>query len=137
MADAVRDTYSKVLSNNLNLLMKIYGSNRKKVSYEIEVPYTTYTDWVKGKTYPKIEGIQKIAEYFHVEVADLSRDISKDSDLLKRLLAYADGVANIEEEKLRMFEHKSLQQRIDEYNGKIEVYEYDWSDLMEGDYFEE
>lgn len=137
MTEIVRETYSKMMSDNLNLLMDVYGYNRKQVSSEINVPYTTYTDWVKGKTYPKIEGIQKLADFFHVEVSDLSRDISLDKALIQRLSSYKDGILSSEKEKNHMFEHKSLKQRIEECDGKLEVYEYDWSDLMEGEYFDE
>lgn len=137
MAEIVRETYSRIMSDNLIFLMKIYGYNRKQVSSGIDVPYTTYTDWVKGKTYPKIEGIQKLAEFFHVEVSDLSRNISLDKELIVRLTAYTEGLLNNGEEKKPMFEHKSLMQRIEEYDGQIEVYEYDWSDLLEGDFFDD
>lgn len=137
MAEAARDTYCKILSDNLNYLMKLYGYSRKHVSNEINVPYTTYTDWVNGKTYPQIESIQKLADCFHIEVSDLSRDISANSSLVKRVEAYAKGMFELCKEENVMFEHKSLQQRIDEYDGKVEVYEYDWSGLGETEYFNE
>lgn len=136
MAEATRNIYCKILSNNLTFLMKMNGYSRKYVSNAINVPYTTYTDWVKGKTYPQIESIQKLADCFHIEVADLSRDITADEKLIKRMEAYIKGLADMEED-INMFEHKSLKQRIAEYEGQIEVYEYDWSDLGERDYFNE
>lgn len=135
--NAARDVYSKILSDNLNLLMKLHGYTRKQVSAGINVPYTTYTDWVKGKSYPQIEGLQRLAEFFHIEVSDLSRDILSDKTTMKRLETYAQKTMDFDKEEQYMFEHKSLQQRIDEYDGKLEICEYDWSDLLEGDYFGE
>ena len=41
------------------------------------VKYTTFTDWVKGNTYPRIDKIELMANYFGIEKSDLVEDRSK------------------------------------------------------------
>ena len=39
-----------------------------KVSQETEIPQSTFSDWKSGKSRPKIEKLQKLANYFHVPI---------------------------------------------------------------------
>lgn len=61
----------KVLSNNIKKLMKQHGVERLKMAADLNVKYTTLTDWINGNTYPRIGSIEKIANYFNVEKSDL------------------------------------------------------------------
>ena len=38
------------------------------------VKYTTFTDWVKGNSYPRIDKIEMMANYFGISKADLVED---------------------------------------------------------------
>lgn len=38
------------------------------------VKYTTFTDWVKGNVYPRIDKIELMANYFGIEKSDLIED---------------------------------------------------------------
>ena len=137
MTEPIRESYTKILSNNLLFLMSIMGKKRKQVSKDLNIPYTTFTDWVNGNTYPKLESMQLLADYFCVDVSDLYIDISQDSRLINRLEAYANGVQKGDFEMPIKFQHKPLAERINEYNGNIEIYTYDWKDMLEGGFFDE
>lgn len=72
----------EILSANLRALMARRGISRIKLSDELNIKYTTLTDWIKGRTYPRIESIEKLADYFNVNKSDLvegkdPREISK------------------------------------------------------------
>lgn len=137
MAEPIRESYTKMLSQNLLFLMSVMGKKRKQVCKDLNIPYTTYTDWVNGNTYPKLESMQLLADYFCIDVNDLHIDISQNFKLVERLEAYANG---IQKGKLNMpenFQHKSLSERINEYDGNIEIYTYDWNDMLEGGFFDE
>ena len=47
------------------------GKSRKEVSEAIDVSYNTFTDWYKGKKYPRIEKMELLANYFGVSVSEL------------------------------------------------------------------
>lgn len=61
----------KVLSDNIKKFMEQHGVERAKMADDLNVKYTTLTDWINGNTYPRIGSIEKIANYFNVEKSDL------------------------------------------------------------------
>lgn len=51
--------------------MKLKGKTRQQVCNSIGVKYTTFTDWVKGNAYPRIDKIELMADYFGISKSDL------------------------------------------------------------------
>lgn len=61
----------KAMSANIKEQMKRHGIDRNKLVNDLGLKYTTVSDWINGKTYPRIDKIELMANYFHVEKADL------------------------------------------------------------------
>ena len=61
----------EIFSSNLNFYMNKNGKSRKEVSEAIGVSYFTYTDWVNGKKYPRMDKVEKLAKYFNIKISDL------------------------------------------------------------------
>ena len=61
----------EILANNIKNLLKMQGFSREMVSEGIGVKYTTFCDWAKGRTYPKMEYIKEIADFFCVTLNGL------------------------------------------------------------------
>lgn len=79
----------EIFASNLKSYMSKCGKNRKEVATELSVSYSTLTDWVNGKKYPRIEKIEMLAEYFGVSKSDLIEDfeeIKKDNDRLVSII---------------------------------------------------
>jgi transcriptional regulator with XRE-family HTH domain len=68
-----KETFSK----NLKKYMRIFGKDRQDMVEELGFKYTTFNDWYNGNTYPRIDKIEKIANYFGITKADL---IEEESD---------------------------------------------------------
>lgn len=60
-----------IFASNLQRYMEINGKSRKDVSEAIGVSYYTFTDWVKGKKYPRMDKVEKLASYFGILKSDL------------------------------------------------------------------
>ena len=45
--------------------------SRREVSDAIGVSYFTFTDWVKGKNFPRMGMVAKLAQYFDISISDL------------------------------------------------------------------
>ena len=45
--------------------------SRKELAKGLNVPYTTLTDWCTGRTFPRVEKINMIADYFGIKKSDL------------------------------------------------------------------
>ena len=53
-----------VMAENIQRLMDSRGIDRNKICADLGFKYTTFTDWVKGNTYPRIDKIEMMANYF-------------------------------------------------------------------------
>lgn len=79
----------EVLSKNLKKYIQSSGKDRTTVAEDLGFPYSTLTDWVNGKKYPRINNIEKLAIYFNVSKSDLIEDfeeIKKDNDRLATII---------------------------------------------------
>ncbi|QDX01221.1 XRE family transcriptional regulator [Staphylococcus chromogenes] len=53
----------QVMAKNISRLMKENNVGRKKLSDDLKVKYTTLSDWINAKTYPRIDKIELLADY--------------------------------------------------------------------------
>lgn len=86
-------TNKEIFAKNLLHYMTEKGKTRKEVSEAIGVSYYTYTDWVKGKKYPRMNMVEKLANYFGVLKSDLieaktaeHRELQKKNDILTNIV---------------------------------------------------
>ena len=73
----------QIMAKNISRLMKENNIDRKKLSDGLKVKYTTLSDWINAKTYPRIDKIELLADYFNVTKADLVED--KERQVLETL----------------------------------------------------
>ena len=66
----------EIMAQNLQRLRDSRGIDRNKLCADLGFKYTTLTDWLKGNTYPRIDKIEMMANYFGVEKSDLIEDKS-------------------------------------------------------------
>lgn len=76
-----------IMAKNIKHYMESRGVDRNKICSDLNLKYTTFTDWVNAKTYPRIDKIEMLANYFGITKADLVEDFSSsnnDTQLTKR-----------------------------------------------------
>ena len=61
----------EIMARNIKRLMELNGKDRNDVCNDLGFKYTTFTDWINAKTYPRIDKIEMMANYFGVSKADL------------------------------------------------------------------
>lgn len=61
----------QVFSENLKHYMTLYNKDRNKMCKDLGFKYSTLRDWTKGNTYPRIDKIEKLANYFGIQKSDL------------------------------------------------------------------
>ena len=62
-----KETFSK----NLLHYIERKGLTQKEVAEAIEVSASTFNEWVNAKKYPRIDKIEKLANYFGIQKSDL------------------------------------------------------------------
>lgn len=67
----------EIMAQNIRYYLKKYGKTQKEICKDLGFKETTFSDWVNAKTYPRIDKIEKIANYFHVQKADLVEEKRK------------------------------------------------------------
>ena len=72
MVDEIKTIFSK----NLNALMNRTGVNVSDLSDKTGIPYSTVNDWKNGKKMPRGGNLQKLADFFHVNLSDLTSESS-------------------------------------------------------------
>lgn len=61
----------EIMARNIKRLMELNGKDRNDVCKDLGFKYTTFTDWINANTYPRIDKIEMMANYFGVSKADL------------------------------------------------------------------
>ena len=54
--------------------MDLYQKSRSDICKDLGFAYTTFTSWETGVNYPRIDKIEMMADYFHIEKSDLIED---------------------------------------------------------------
>ncbi len=60
-----------IFATNLKRQMELHGKTRKEVCDALGFSYFTFSDWISGKKYPRIEKIEALADYFGIQKSDL------------------------------------------------------------------
>lgn len=61
----------EIMAMNIRRHIDALGLNAKEFATELNFKYTTVLDWINAKTYPRIDKIEVMANYFKVEKSDL------------------------------------------------------------------
>lgn len=61
----------EIMANNIRRYMDLKGKTRAEVCKDLGFAYTTFTDWINGNKYPRIDKIEMMADYFGISKADL------------------------------------------------------------------
>lgn len=70
----------EVFSRNLNYYIAKTGKSRPTVAEELGVSYYTLVDWSNGKKYPRMDKVEKLAQYFGIKISDLIEERTIESN---------------------------------------------------------
>ncbi|WP_288573702.1 XRE family transcriptional regulator [uncultured Streptococcus sp.] len=70
------------MAKNIRRHLNKLGLNVKDFASEMDFKYSTVLDWVNAKTYPRIDKIELMANYFKVEKADLIEEYGSRKNVL-------------------------------------------------------
>ena len=69
------------MSNNLKRYLKINNITRSQLSESLGISYSTISDWINGKAYPRIDKIEMMANYFGINKSDLVEDKANQKEI--------------------------------------------------------
>lgn len=80
----------ETMSKNIKKHMRKRGVERNKLADDLNVSYSTISDWINAKTYPRIDKIELMANYFGISKADLVEEVVESDERVKILAAHID-----------------------------------------------
>lgn len=81
----------QIMASNIKRYMEMKGVTNQQLCDALNFKYTTFMDWIKGVTYPRIGKVEAMANYFGCEKSDLieekmTEEIKKDNDTISSIV---------------------------------------------------
>ena len=102
----------KIFARNLTYYVHQSGKQQKEIANTLHIPLQTFNGWCKGVSFPSMDKVQKLADYFRIGKSDLIDDKQElpfsitdeeqniiiiyrelpqnEKDMIKRMLAYSE-----------------------------------------------
>ena len=61
----------ETMGKNIQYYLDLNRKTRQEICSALDLKYSTFTDWINANTYPRIDKIEKMANYFGIEKSDL------------------------------------------------------------------
>jgi transcriptional regulator with XRE-family HTH domain len=74
----------EVFSENLKLYMARSGKSQKELAEYLGVSPAAFNEWIKAKKYPRIDKIEKLANYFGILKSDLIEQRSPEREEMQK-----------------------------------------------------
>lgn len=68
----------ETMSRNLKFYIEKSGKDRRELAEIWGFPYSTVTEWINGRKYPRIDRIEVMADYFGILKSDLIEEKTKE-----------------------------------------------------------
>ena len=76
----------EVFARNLRMYMDRAGKTQRDMAEIVGVSTATFSEWINAKKYPRIDKIEKMAEYFGILKSDLIEEKKSSADNSEELL---------------------------------------------------
>ena len=98
----------QVMAKNIRYYMEKNGLNATDLALELDFKYSTVLDWLKANTYPRIDKIEMMANYFKIEKSDLVEDKSTKSENQDISIMVDDLMNNLNSTQTLMFKGEPM-----------------------------
>lgn len=83
----------QVLAKNLSYYMEKNNVDRYKLCEDLSFKYSTVSEWLSAKKYPRIDSIEKLANYFGIAKSDIIEE--KESSNLGNIISQGGNIYSI------------------------------------------
>lgn len=99
-------TNKSVFAKNLQHYMDENKKSRRDVCADLGFSYYTFSDWVNGKKYPRMDKVEMLANYFGIKKSDLIEQKEKkpaiDDGLTENQKTLVEFAKSVPEDKAEM-----------------------------------
>ena len=80
--------YSKIFSKNLRYYMNKYNKKQSDLINDLGLSSSTISNWCTGEKLPRMDKVQILADYFHINKSDLIEEKEQQDDTPKIMQFY-------------------------------------------------
>ncbi|EHZ20535.1 helix-turn-helix family protein [Streptococcus pneumoniae GA14373] len=96
------------MADNIKRLLSAKGLNPRQLAIALDFKYTTVNDWVNAKTYPRIDKIEMLANFFNVSKSDLVENKNAETPTTSPIQSIYDQLTPPRQEKALTYPKKQL-----------------------------
>lgn len=74
-----------IMAKNLKHYMETNNITRSELCTALNIKYSTMSEWINGKAYPRIDKIELMANYFGINKSDLIEDKTATDDIIEKI----------------------------------------------------
>lgn len=96
-----------VIAQNIRYYMELNKKDRNQICNDLGFKYSTFTDWVNAKKYPRIDKIEMMANYFGINKSDLveKKPVNQEiNELTEKDYEYIERIKKFGPEKQRLLD---------------------------------
>ena len=95
-----------IFATNLKRQMALHGKSRREICEALDFSYYTFSDWVNGKKYPRMDKVEMLANYFGILKSDLIEEKNVDDYIKEKPVEMAELHVEMimDEDFVEMFE---------------------------------
>lgn len=94
----------EIMARNIQYYMERDRINATDLCKKLGIKQNTFSDWIHAKTYPRIDKIELMANYFNISKAYLVEDMTTDTPALSPV---AEEYTDLEKDLIRAFRNAS------------------------------
>ena len=83
----------EIFAKNLQYYLDRNGITQTELAHKLNYPEMTVSNWIKAKTYPRIDKVQQMADFFNISRSDLTEE--KTNNVYLAMSAYPYFPANV------------------------------------------
>ena len=124
----------QIMADNIKRLLSAKGLNPRQLAIALDFKYTTVNDWVNAKTYPRIDKIEMLANFFNVSKSDLVENKNEEMATTSPVQVIYDQLTPPRQAKALTYLEKQLleqneeETKINEVSEVIQLYSYNYYD---------
>lgn len=109
----------QIMADNIKRLLSAKGLNPRQLAIALDFKYTTVNDWVNAKTYPRIDKIEMLANFFNVSKSDLVENKNAETPTTSPVQAIYDQLTPPRQAKALTYLEKQLDEQKNEDKTKV------------------
>lgn len=102
----------ETLSKNIKYYLNKQGLNTAELADKLNIKRTTVYDWVKGKTYPRIDKLEMLANFFGINKSDLVEEHDENS---------SKGLTDAQKQVAYLIDPNATQEEIEQIKQLVEI----------------